>query len=439
MIGGSAPAPGAPVRIGLLGCGTVGQAVVRSLIHGADTIERASGHRLVVGPVLVRDPARERRGIDPSLLTDEPARVLDDPSVAIVVEVMGGVEPTLGYLRRALARGASVVTANKQLLSRHGPELLRAAEEAGAELRFEASACAAIPVIKVLRESLLAAEIEGLTGIVNGTTNYILTEMTRAGTSYADALARAQELGYAEADPTEDVGGEDSAAKMAIMASIAFHSRVLIDDVPFEGIDDLQVEDLAHANALGFVVKLVGVARLLNGSVSVRVYPALVPRGHRLAAIGGPDNAVLLESRATGQIMLVGPGAGGEETASAVLADILSVLGTHQGSFLHNALADAGRPIARPGSVPSSFYLRTKVVDRPGVLARVASIFGEEDLSILSVVQSGSGDEASLVLILHEGLEESMQRAVARIRALDDVRGEPVMLRVLGSGEGGDR
>jgi homoserine dehydrogenase len=439
VIGGSAPAPGAPVRIGLLGCGTVGQAVVRSLIHGADTIERASGHRLVVGPVLVRDPARERRGIDPSLLTDEPARVLDDPSVAIVVEVMGGVEPTLGYLRRALARGASVVTANKQLLSRHGPELLRAAEEAGAELRFEASACAAIPVIKVLRESLLAAEIEGLTGIVNGTTNYILTEMTRAGTSYADALARAQELGYAEADPTEDVGGEDSAAKMAIMASIAFHSRVLIDDVPFEGIDGLQAEDLARADALGFVVKLVGVARLLNGSVSVRVYPALVPRGHRLAAIGGPDNAVLLESRATGQIMLVGPGAGGEETASAVLADILSVLGTQQGSFLHNALADAGRPIAPPGSVPSAFYLRTKVVDRPGVLARVASIFGEEDLSILSVVQSGSGDEASLVLILHEGLEDSMQRAVARIRALDDVRGEPVMLRVLGSGEGGDR
>jgi homoserine dehydrogenase len=439
VIGPAAPAPGAPVRIGLLGCGTVGHAVVRSLIDGADTIERASGHRLVVGPVLVRDPARERRGIDPSLLTDEPARVLDDPSVAIVVEVMGGVEPTLGYLRRALARGASVVTANKQLLSRHGPELLRAAQEAGAELRFEASACAAIPVIKVLRESLLVAEIEGLTGIVNGTTNYILTEMTRAGTSYADALARAQELGYAEADPTEDVGGEDSAAKMAIMASIAFHSRVLIDDVPFEGIDDLDAEDLAHADALGFVVKLVGVARLLNGSVSVRVYPALVPRGHRLAAIGGPDNAVLLESRATRQIMLVGPGAGGEATASAVLADILSVLGTHQGSFLHNALADAGRPIAPPGAVPSAFYLRTKVADRPGVLARVASIFGEEDLSILSVVQSGSRDEASLVLILHEGLEDSMQRAVARIRALDDVRGEPVMLRVLGSGEGGDR
>jgi homoserine dehydrogenase len=437
VIGARAPEPGAPIRIGLLGCGTVGQAVVRTLIDGAGTIERASGHRLELGPVLVRDAARARPGIDPALITTDPARVLDDPSVTIVVEVMGGVEPTLAYLLRALARGASVVTANKQLLSRHGPELLGAAEEAGAELRFEASACAAIPVIKVLRESLLAAEIQGLTGIVNGTTNLILSEMAR-GASYADALARAQELGYAEADPTEDVGGADAAAKMAILASIAFHSRVRIDDVPYEGIDRLQAEDLAHAAALGFVVKLVGVARLLDGSVSVRVYPALVPRGHRLAAIGGPDNAVLLESRATRQIMLVGPGAGGDETASAVLADILSILGTHQGSFLHNALADAGRPIAAPGSVPSAFYLRTSVADRPGVLARVAQIFADEGLSILTVVQSGSGDEARLVMVLHEGLEDSIQRAVARIRALDDVRGEPVMLRVLGSGAGGD-
>jgi homoserine dehydrogenase len=328
------------------------------------------------------------------------------------------------------------VTANKQLMSRHGPELLRAAEEAGAEIRFEASACAAIPVIKVLRESLLAAEIEALTGIVNGTTNFILTEMGR-GSSYAEALARAQGLGYAEADPTEDVGGADAAAKMAILASIAFHSRVLFDDVPFEGIDGLRAEDLAHADALGFVVKPVGVARLIDGAVSVRVYPALVPYGHRLAAVTGPDNAVLLESRATGEIVLVGPGAGGAATASAVLADILSVLGTQQGSFLHNALADAGRPIAPPGTVPSAFYVRTEVADRPGVLAAIARVFADEDLSILSVVQRGSGDEASLVLILHAGPEDAMQRAVSRVAALDVVRGDPVVLRVLGSGEGG--
>jgi homoserine dehydrogenase len=427
------------VRIGLLGCGTVGQAVVRTLIGGGATIERASGHRLEVGPILVRDPTKLRPGVDPALITTDPARVLDDPSVSIVVEVMGGLDPTLGYLQTAIARGASVVTANKQLLSRYGPELLTAAQEAGAELRFEASACAAIPVIKVLRESLLAAEITAVTGIVNGTTNFILTEMSRGGLSYEEALARAQELGYAEADPSEDVGGADAAAKMAILSSIAFHSRVRIDDVPYEGIDRLQAEDLGHALALGFVVKLLGVARLMNGSASVRVYPALVPRGHRLAAIDGPDNAVLLESRATREIMLVGPGAGGDETASAVVADILSILGTHQGSFLHNALADAGRAIAPPGSVSSAFYLRMAVADRPGVLARIASAFADEELSIRTVVQSGSGDEARLVLILHNGPEERMEQALARMRALDDVRGDPVMLRVLGSGEGGVR
>jgi homoserine dehydrogenase len=416
----------------------VGQAVVKMLSEGGATIERASGHRLELGPVLVRDASRVRPGVDPSLITTDPARVLEDPSVSIVVEVMGGLDPALGYLRTALARGASVVTANKQLLARHGPELLTAAEEAGAELRFEASACAAIPVIKVLRESLLAAEITAITGIVNGTTNFILSEMGRGGLSYERALARAQELGYAEADPTEDVGGADAAAKMAILASIAFHSRVLIDDVPFEGIDHLEPADLAHAEALGFVVKLLGVARLIDGSVSVRVYPALVPRGHRLAAIGGPDNAVLLESRATREIMLVGPGAGGAETASAVIADILSILGTHQGSFLHNALADAGRPLAPPGTVESAFYISMSVADRPGVLARIASIFGDEELSIRTVVQSGSGDAARLVLIIHAGPEQRMEAALARVRALSDVQSDPVMIRVLGSGEGGD-
>jgi homoserine dehydrogenase len=425
-----------PVRIGLLGCGTVGQAVVRTLSQDGATIARASGHRLEVGPILVRDTGRPRPGVDPALLTDDPARVIDDPDVQVIVEVMGGVEPTFEYLRRALGRGVSVVTANKQLIARHGPELFQIAQAAGAELRFEASACAAIPVIKVLRESLLAAQITAVTGIVNGTTNFILTEMARAGLPYDAALAQAQELGYAEADPTDDVGGADAAAKMAILSSIAFHSRVGIDDVPYEGIDRLQAEDLAQADALGFVVKLLGVARLSDGGVSVRVYPALVSKGHRLAAIGGPDNAVLVESRTTGELMLVGPGAGGDATASAVVADILSILGTHQGSFLHNALADSGRPVLPADEVSSAFYVRMSVTDRPGVLARVASVFGDEGLSIRTVLQSGTGDAARLVLVLHEGVEGRMRRALGTVRALDDVRGEPVMLRVLGSGEG---
>jgi homoserine dehydrogenase len=329
------------------------------------------------------------------------------------------------------------VTANKQLLSRAGPEMLELASEAGTELRFEASVCAAIPVIKVLRESLLAAEIAGVTGIVNGTTNYILTEMRRSGLSYADALARAQDLGYAEADPTDDVGGADAAAKMAILASIAFHTRVSLDDVPYEGIDRLAGEDIELADSLGFSVKLLGVARLVEGAVSVRVFPALVPTGHRLAAVTGPDNAILLESGSAGEIMLVGPGAGGEETASAVVADVLSILGTHRGSFLHNALADAGRPIAPPSAAPTAYYVRLEVADRPGVLAKVASLMADAGLSIRTVVQSGEGDGARLVMILHRGGDDRLVPALERIAALDEVREQPVMLRVLGSGEGG--
>lgn len=426
-----------PVRIGLLGCGTVGGALVRSIADGGATIERASGHRLTIGPVLVRDPSRPRPGVDAALLTTDVEDILSDPDVRIVVEVMGGVEPTGEYLRRALRAGKSVVTANKQLLSRQGPELLELAAETGTELRFEASACAAIPVIKVLRESLLAAEVSGVTGIVNGTTNYILTEMRRSGLSYEEALSRAQALGYAEADPTEDVGGGDAAAKMAILASIAFHTRVGIDDVPYEGIDGLAGEDIELAAELGFTVKLLGVARLVDGAVSVRVHPTLVPEGHRLAAISGADNAVLLESTTAGEIMLVGPGAGGAETASAVLADVLSILGTHSGSFLHNALADAGRPIAAVSAMPSAYYLRLQVADRPGVLAGVASIMADAGLSIRTVVQKGEGDGARLVMILHAGTEDRMAAALDRIAALPEVREDPVMLRVLGSGAGG--
>ncbi len=425
------------VRIGLLGCGTVGRAVVRMLDEHGDTIERASGHRLEIGPILVRTPGRSRPGIDPGLLTDDPARVLDDPGVGIVVEVMGGIDPTLDYLRRALESGKPVVTANKQLLSREGPRLFEMAERSGTELRFEASACAAIPVIKVLRESLLAAEIRAVTGILNGTTNYMLTEMARGGLSYEASLAAAQRRGYAEADPTEDVNGADAAAKLAILSSIAFHTRVRFDDVPFAGIDELSAEDVAHAAELGFAVKLLADARLVDGGVSASVAPMLVPLGHRLAAISGADNAVLLESGTAGEIMLVGPGAGGSETASAVVSDVLSILGTHRGSFLHNALADAGRPLLGEDQVESAYYLRLSVADRPGVLASVASIFGEEELSIRTVVQKGEGSEARLVLVLHRGSSAAFRRAVRRVALLDDVHETPVVLRVLGAGAGG--
>jgi homoserine dehydrogenase len=425
VIGARAPGPAEPVRIGLLGCGTVGQAVVRSLIDGADTIERASGHRLEVGPVLVRDPGRPRPGIDPALLTSDPADVVDDASVAVVVEVMGGVEPTLGYLRRALARGASVVTANKQLLSRHGPELLQAAEEAGAELRFEASACAAVPVIKVLRESLLAAEIDAVTGIVNGTTNYILTEMSRGGASYADALARAQELGYAEADPTDDVTGRDAAAKMAILARLAFSTPVHLDQVVYEGIEHLTAEDMEYAKELGLGLKLVGTAERVNGGISVRVHPAFLYAAHPLASVHGPFNAVTVESDEITEVTLSGPGAGGPQTATAVLADVVSAM------IPPASTPETTEALPVVNDVESAFYLHLEVADRPGVLAQVAELLGMQGASIRSVVQKGLGENARLVLIMHPLLESRFYAAVRLIGQLDFIRSPPRAIRVI--------
>jgi homoserine dehydrogenase len=423
------------IRIGMLGCGTVGQGVVRILNETAGTIERATGHRLEIARVLVRDAQAARPGLDPAVLTTDVEDILGDDAIDIIIEVMGGVDPTHEWLVRALGHGTSVVTANKQLLARFGPELLAAADEGGSELRFEASVCAAIPVIKVLRESLLAAEIESVMGIVNGTTNYILSEMRRSGLSYADALAQAQDLGYAEADPTEDVGGADAAAKMAILSSIAFHTRVLIDDVPYTGIDRLQADDVDIAHELGFVMKLLGIARLVDGAVSVRVEPALVPGDHPLASVGGADNAVLLESSMVRQIMLEGPGAGGTETASAVVSDVLSILGSRPGSFLGGALADAGRPMAPEGALESAFYLRLEVADQPGVLARISSVLGESGVSILTVLQRGEGESARLVMILHRSPEGRVREAIGRLGDMPEVREAPVLITVIGSGE----
>ena len=274
-----------PLGIGLLGYGTVGSSVDRLLRERADVVERVAGRPVRVVRALVRDAARPREGAAPGLLTDRFEDIRDDPSIKVVAEVMGGVEPTLGYLRELLERGVSVVSANKQLLARYGAELQEAADRGGAQLRYEASACAAIPVVRVLQESLAAAGVDELIGIVNGTTNFMLTAMARDGRSYADALAEAQELGYAEADPTEDVGGADAAAKLAILASLAFHRHLHIDDVPFEGIDTLHDDDVAFANELGYAVKLLAHARLsaegIAASVGARARAARAPAGTR--------------------------------------------------------------------------------------------------------------------------------------------------------------
>ena len=402
----------APFRVGLLGHGTVGSAVASLLAERAAAIEAATGRRPEIAGVLTRS-----RGSFDDILASSDA----------VVELIGGIEPAREYALRALESGRSLVTANKQLLSQHGDELFAAARAAGAQLRYEAAVAGVVPVIRVMRESFAGAHIEKVHGIVNGTTNYILTEMARTGASYADALARAQELGYAEADPTEDVNGKDAAAKMAILARLAFHASVSLDDVPFDGIEDITPDDLDYAKEFGLVLKLLGVAERLDGGASVRVFPCFLYGGHPLAAVVGPFNAVTLESEAITEVTLSGPGAGGPQTASAVLGDVVSVMSS-PGMELE--------PVAEVRFVPeeeveSAFYLHLEVQDAPGVLARVAQILGENGVSVKSVLQKGIGENARLVMVMHPVAEGRFTRAVEEISKLDLMRAPPRSIRVI--------
>ncbi len=419
------------VAIGLLGYGTVGSAVDRLLRDRATEIERVAGSPVEVRRALVRDVTRARSASPAAgVLTADFATVRDDPTISVVAEVMGGVEPTRGYLLELFAAGKSVVSANKQLLARHGEELFAAAERHGVQLRFEASVCAAIPVVKVLRESMIANDVSGVLGIVNGTTNFILTAMA-AGQDYGAALARAQELGYAEADPTEDVNGADAAAKIAILASIAFHTRVTLDDVPFDGIERLEAIDSAIARELGYRIKLIASAERLAGGVTARVHPTLVPEGHPLAAVEGSFNAVMLRGSAIREITLAGPGAGGDETASAVIGDVMTVLGTSgTGFFTHDGYFRQVA-IVPEAEVPSAFYLRLDVLDAPGVLAQIARVLADEQVSIESVIQRAAAGRAQLVVTTHPAPEGRFFAAVNGICTLGVVAGEPHVLRVL--------
>ena len=417
--------------IGLLGYGTVGSAVDRMLRDRVEEIARVAGGPVEVRRALVRDAGRARATAAPDgILTSDFATVRDDPDIRVVAEVMGGVNPTRGYLLELFAAGKSVVSANKQLLARHGEELFAAAERHGVQLRFEASVCAAIPVVKVLRESMIANDVSAVLGIVNGTTNFILSAMA-GGQDYSAALARAQELGYAEADPTEDVNGADAAAKIAILASIAFHTRVTIEDVPFEGIEGLEAIDSAVAKELGYRIKLIASAERLEGGVSARVHPTLVPDGHPLATIEGSFNAVMLRGSAIREITLAGPGAGGDETASAVIGDVMTVLGTSgTGFFTHDGYFRQV-PIVPEADVPSAFYLRLDVLDAPGVLAQISRVLADQQVSIESVIQRAFDGRAQLVVTTHPAPEGRFFSAVHGIQALGVVAGDPHVLRVL--------
>ena len=377
---------------------------------------------------LVQDLSKER-DYPPELLNDRGgvlttnfAEILDDPSIIVVAEVMGGIEPAGGYVLELLQRGKSVVSANKQLVARRGAELFATASAAGVQLRFEASVCAAIPVIKVLRESLVVTNVHRVLGIVNGTTNFVLTEM-EGGKSYDEALADAQQRGYAEADPTDDVSGADAAAKMAILATVAFNSHVELADVEYSGITTIDALDVAAARQLDMVIRLVGAARLVDGQVDVSVQPAFVDKQHPLAKVDGAFNAVMLQGDAIREITLEGPGAGGVETASAVIADITSVLGTMGTGFLQNDAAWRQLPILPDGDSTSPFYFRLHVADRPGALARVAEELAEREISIARLLQHQNGDGAALHVVTHEAKVGALREALTAVGELDDVHG----------------
>ena len=398
------------VRIGLLGRGTVGRAFHELLTRRAGAIEAATGRRPEIVGVLRRSEG-------------DFERLLEEAEV--VVEVIGGVDPARDYVLRALRGGRHVVTANKQLIAQFGEELFDAAREVDVQLRFEAAVAGVVPVIRVIQESLAATEITKVFGIVNGTTNFILTEMASTGATYAEALGRAQKLGYAEADPSEDVGGADAAAKMAILARLAFHTPVRLDEVTFEGITEIQPEDIAYARELGLSLKLLGIAERRDGGISVRVFPCFLYPHHPLAPVEGPFNAVMVEAPSITEITMSGPGAGGVETASAVLGDVVSILsGRPAVHAIHERLAMVS-------GISSSFYLHLEVADRPGVLARIADVLGRNEVSVRSVVQRGLGDEARLVMVMHEGPESAFFRALEEIATLEFLRAQPRAIRVI--------
>jgi homoserine dehydrogenase len=399
-----------PFRIGLLGHGAVGAAFATLLSERADHVANVTGLRPEISGVLRRSSG----DFDDILATSD-----------LVVELIGGLDPAKDYVLRAMAAGKHVVTANKQLLAEHGEELWAAAREHGVQLRFEAAVGGVVPVVRVLQESLAAAHVERLHGIVNGTTNFILSRMAETGAEYADALAEAQELGYAEADPTDDVTGKDAAAKMAILARLAFDTPVSLSEVPYEGIEHLTADDLQYARDLGLGLKLIGTAERVDGGISVRVHPAFLYGAHPLASINGPFNAVTIESPSITEVTLSGPGAGGPQTASAVLGDVISAM------IPPASTPEPSASLTVVRDVESSFYLHVEVADQPGVLAQIAQILGLQGISVKSFVQKGMGGDARLVMVVPPVLESKLFAAVEMIAGLEFVRTRPRAIRVL--------
>ena len=426
-----------PLRVALLGCGTVGSEVARLILRQAADLQARVGAPLELVGIAVRRANRERSGLDPALFTTDAQGLVTRPDVDLVIEVIGGIEPARGLILSALAGGASVVTANKALLAVDGASLFAAAERHGVDLYFEAAVAGAIPIVRPLRESLVGDEITAVTGIVNGTTNFILDRMDTEGAGFTETLAQAQELGYAEADPTADVEGFDAAAKAAILASLAFHTRVTGADVHREGITEVTSAEIASAREIGCVVKLLALCQTDTGgatpSVSVRVHPAMIPRTHPLASVGGAYNAVFVESRSAGRLMFYGPGAGGPPTASAVLGDLVTVarnrIGGARGPGESSYAARRVNPI---GTVLTRYHLSLEVADVAGVLASIAQVFARHDVSIQTVRQNGRGEGARLVVVTHRARDAALSATVADLRELACVRAVASVMRVEG-------
>lgn len=425
--------PLAEIRVGLLGFGTVGRGVLEVLERNAAVIEHRAGARIEVARVLVRDPHKDRGMHVPSgLLTDNPQDILGDPSIRVVVELIGGVDPALRYITSALGSGKAVITANKDVIAAHGAQLAEACRQGRADLFFEASVGGGIPIVRALSEGLAGNRLRRIVGILNGTTNFILSRMTAQGLCQEDALDLARRRGYAEADPSADLDGWDAARKIAILSSIGYSAACHPDDVYREGIRDITAADIAHAGRMGWTIKLLGIAERLDGQLTMRVHPTFVPRTHPLAAVSDAFNAIYIQGDPIGETMLYGPGAGGLPTASAVIADLIDAVRWvdrgGKGTEFWNVEPMSIGPI---DDVVSRFYVRLGIPDRVGVLAQIAGVFGQAGVSILSVLQSpAEGNLAELVIVTHEVREQQMRQAVTGIAALDVVERVASVIRL---------
>jgi len=421
------------VRIGVIGHGTVGAAFVKLVKQQSDTIAARSGVRLEIARVAVRSTATHAGSLVADVLTQDADFVVSDPTVDLVVELMGGIDEARTLILKALASGKPVVTANKALIATHGAELFAAADKSGIDLLFEAAVCGGIPLIRPLRESLRGEPIRRVLGIVNGTTNYILTKMSEDGASYADALAGAQQLGYAEADPTADVEGLDAAAKISIIASIAFGANVVAGDVYSEGITKITAADIAIAHRLGYAVKLLAIAELekSSGSVSVRVHPAMVPHHHPLASVRDAFNAVVVDGEASGSLMFYGRGAGGDPTASSVLGDVIdAAINLNKGAHATLGVLTKAKLLSM-AQTSCEYLIPLEVTDKPGVLHAVTGIFASNNVSIRAAEQDGIGSGARLVFLTHMASEAAVQACIAQLRNLDVVMHVGALLRVI--------